>query len=96
MEAWNTKYGHLHTGNELTYFFDTLTGDSTISMYSGKTPSSIEWLLNPVNKGKYRRNVFVSYQFLSFLLYNSFGTFFGQGIPPASQLSLGKAFHRPI
>ena len=43
----------------------------------------MEWLLNPVNKGKYKRNVFVSYLLLSFLLYNSLGTF------------LGKALHRP-
>ena len=42
----------------------------------------MEWLLIPVNKGKYKRNVFVSYLLLSFLLYNSFGTF------------LGKALHR--
>ena len=41
--------------------------------------------LHQVNKGKYRRNVFVSYLFLSFFLYISFGTFFGQGIAPASQ-----------
>ena len=44
----------------------------------------MEWLLNPVNKGKYKRNVFVSYLLMSFLLYNSFGTF------------LGKALHRPV
>ena len=42
----------------------------------------MEWLLNTVNKGKYKRNVFVSYLLLSFLLYNSFWTF------------LGKALHR--
>ena len=66
----------------INVFLTPLLGDSTISMYSGKTPSSTEWLLNPVNKGKYKRNVFVSYLLLSFLLYNSFGTF------------LGKAFHR--
>ena len=37
----------------LTYFWHVKMGDSAISMYSGKTPSSMEWLLNPVNKGKY-------------------------------------------
>ena len=58
--------------------------DSTILMYSGKTPSFMEWLLNPVNKGKYKRDVFVSYLLQSFLLYNSFGTF------------LGKALHRVV
>ena len=57
----------------------------TISMYSGKTPSSMEWLLNPVNKGKYERNVFVSYLLLSFFLYNSFWDFLEQGIPPTWQ-----------
>ena len=29
-------------------------------MYSGKTPSSTKWLLNPVNKGKYKRNAFIA------------------------------------
>ena len=39
-----------------------------------------------INKGKYRRNVFISYLFFYlFFLYISFGTFFGQGIAPASQ-----------
>ena len=52
-------------------------------MYSGKTPSSTEWLLKPVNKGKYKRNVFISYLLLSFLFcIILFGT------------SLGKALYR--
>ena len=66
METRNTKCGHLHTWNDLTYFWHFNWGDSTISMYSGKIPSSTEWLLNPVNKGKYKRNVFVSYLFCLF------------------------------
>ena len=45
----------------------------------------MEWLLNSVNKGKYKRNVFVSYLLLSFLLYNSFWDFLGQGITPTNQ-----------
>ena len=40
----------------------------------------MEWLLNLVNKGKYKRNVFVSYLLLSFLLYNSLGTFLGKAL----------------
>ena len=47
---------------------------------------SIGKSLHPINKGKYRRNIFVSYLFFYlFFLYISFGTFFGQGIAPASQ-----------
>ena len=47
---------------------------------------SIGLSLNPINKGKCRKNVFVSYLFFYlFFLYISFGTFFGQGIAPASQ-----------
>ena len=45
----------------------------------------MEWLLNPVNKGKYKRKVFVSYLLLSFLLYNSFWDFLGLGISPTNQ-----------
>ena len=85
MEVRNTKRGQIHIWNDLTYFWYLNWGDSTISMYSGKTPSSMEWLLNPVNKGKYKRNVFVSYLLLSFLLYNSFWDFLGQGIAPTNQ-----------
>ena len=66
-------------------FLTHYLGDSTISMYSGKTPSSMEWLLNPVNKGKYKRNVFVSYLFCLFVLYNYFWNFLGQGITPTKQ-----------
>ena len=40
----------------------------------------MERLLNPVNKGKYKRNVFVSYLSCLFFLYNSFWDFLGQGI----------------
>ena len=64
MEARNTKCRPYIHENDLTYF-NTLTGRFTISMYSGKTPSYMECLLNPVNKGKYKRNVFVSYLLLS-------------------------------
>ena len=65
MEARNTKCGPYIHENDLTYS-DTLTGGFTTSMYSGKTPSYMECLLNPVNKGKYKRNVFVSYMFSIF------------------------------
>ena len=82
MEARNTKCGPYIHKNDLMYS-DTLNGGFTISMYSGKTPSYMECSLNPVNKGKYKRNVLsVS---VYFFLYISSGTFFGQGIAPASQ-----------
>ena len=45
----------------------------------------MEWLLKPVNKGNYKRNVFVSYLLLSFLSYNSFWDFLRQGITPTNQ-----------
>ena len=63
MEARNTKCGHIHIWNKLMYFWQLKLGDSTISMYSGKKSSSTEWLLNPVNKGMYKLNIFVSYLF---------------------------------
>ena len=50
------------------------------------TRRSVGKYLHQVNKGKYGRNVFASYLFFYlFFLYVSFGTFFGQGIAPASQ-----------
>ena len=52
-------------------YFDTLTGGFNHFNVFRKTPSSMEWLLNPVNKGKYKRNVFVSYLLLSFLLFKT-------------------------
>ena len=54
----------------INVFLTLRLGDSTISMYSGKTPPPMEWLLNPENKEKYKRNIFVSY-----LLLFSFGPF---------------------
>ena len=39
-------------------------------------------LLNPVNKGKYYRNLFVCYLSCLFSLYNSFWDFLGQGLTP--------------
>ena len=84
LEARNTKWGQIHTWNDLTYFWHLNWGIQPFQCIQEKTSSSMEWLLNPVNKGKYKRNVFVSYLLLSFLLYNSFGTF------------LGKALHRPV
>ena len=45
----------------------------------------MEWLLNTVNKEKYKRNVFVFYLLLSFLLYNSFWDFVGQDVTPITQ-----------
>ena len=64
----------------LTYFWHPNWGIQTISMYSGKPPSSMEWLLNPVNKGKYKRNVFVSYLLLSFLRIILFWTFLSKAL----------------
>ena len=46
---------------------------------------SVGWSLHQVNKGKYRRNIFVSYLFLSFLF-----CIFLLG------LSLGKALRQPV
>ena len=85
MKARNAKCGHIHTWKRLTYFWHLKWGIQPFFMYSGKTPSSMEWLLNPVNKGKYKRNVFVSYLLLSFLLYNSFWDFLRQGVTPTNQ-----------
>ena len=85
MEAWNTKCGHIHTWKRLTHFWHLKWGIQPFSMYTGKTPSSMEWPFNPVNKGKYKRNVFVSYLLLSFLLYYSFWDFLGRGITPTNQ-----------
>ena len=64
----------------LTYFWHLNWGIQLFQCILEKPPSSMEWLLNPVNKGKYKRNVFVFYLLLSFFF--SFGTF------------LGKALHR--
>ena len=61
-------------------FLTPYLGDSTISTYLGKTPSSTEWLLNPVNKGKYKRNVFVSYLSCLFFSIILFGTFLGMAL----------------
>ena len=38
----------------------------------------MEWLLNPVNEGKYKRNIFVSYLLLSSFIKSFFGTFLGK------------------
>ena len=82
MEARNTKCRPYIHENDLTYS-DTLTGGFTI--YSGKTPSYMECLLNPVNKGNYKIKVLVSHLLIFSFCIILFGTFFGQGIPPASQ-----------
>ena len=68
----------------INVFLTQWLGDSTILMYSGETPSPMEWLLNPVNKEKYKRNVFVSYPLLSFFV-QFFWDILGQGITPTSQ-----------
>ena len=46
---------------------------------------SVGYSLHQVNKGKYERNISSLICFCLFFLYISFGTFFGQGIAPASQ-----------
>ena len=84
MEARNTKCGPYIHENDLMYS-DNLTGGFTISMYSGKTPSYMECLLNPVNKGKYKRNVFVFYILLSISFYTIL-----------LGLSLGKELRQPV
>ena len=67
MEARNTKCGHKHTWKRLTYFWHLKWGIQPFLCIQETTPSSMECLLNSVNKGKYKRNVFVSYLLLSFL-----------------------------
>ena len=84
MEARNTKCKPYLHENYLMYS-DTLTVGFTISMYSGKTPSYMKCLLNPVNKGKYKRNVFISYLLLSFRFVYFFWVFLGQGITLTNQ-----------
>ena len=65
MEALNTKWGLAYARNDYR-ILDTLTGGiQPFQLYSEKTPSSMEWLLNPGNKGKYKKNVFVSFLYLS-------------------------------
>ena len=83
MEAQNTKCRHIHTWNELTYFWHLNWGIQSFQCIQEKLPH--QWLLNPVNKGKYKRNVFVSYLSCLFFLYNSFWDFLGQGITPTNQ-----------
>ena len=60
----------------INVFWQLKWGIQPFQCIQEKTPSSTEWLLNPENKGKYKRNVFVSYLLISFLLYNFFGNFF--------------------
>ena len=39
----------------INVFLNTLTGGFHFQLYSGKIPLSIEWLLNPGNKGKIKK-----------------------------------------
>ena len=85
MEVRNTKCGQIQTWKRLTYFWHLHWGIQPFQCIQKKTPPSTEWLLNPVNKGKYKRNVFVSYLLLSILLYKCFWDFLRQGISPTNQ-----------
>ena len=76
---------HLHTWNKLTYFWHLNWGIQPFQCIQKKTPSSTEWLLNPGNKGKYKRKALSLICRYLFFLYIYLGIFFGQGIAPASQ-----------